>query len=292
MRGHERGVAPDAPPPRSTGWRPRYPARIPCGMVAGMDSMARQWDELARLNARYSIISTPDFESGESSSLEAFWASGREDLDRILSMLSLGITSRLTAVEIGCGIGRMTHALAARVVALDVSPEMITRARALGAELTNVEFMVGSGSDLAGVAEASADLVLAWFVLQHIPRPRVVLSYVNEAGRVLRPSGTAFLHMRTSRGAFDHALRWLERQLFYALPLPLRRALSARGDAHQDREFAARFRVWRGCAVRRRDVERVARASGLELVTAQPAGDGFTVFRMAKQAGISAAAAR
>lgn len=264
-------------------------------MVARMDSMARQWDELARLNARYSIISTPDFESGESSSLEAFWASGREELDRILSMLSLGDVSRLTAVEIGCGIGRMTRALAARfarVVALDVSPEMIYRARSLGAELTNVEFMVGSGSDLAGVAEASADLVLAWFVLQHIPRPRGVLSYVSEAGRVLRPAGTAFLHMRTSRGAFDHARRWLERKLFYALPLPLRRALSARGDAHQDREFAVRFRVWRGCCVRPRDVERAARASGLEMVTAQPAGDGFTVFRMAKRAAISAAAAR
>jgi ubiquinone/menaquinone biosynthesis C-methylase UbiE len=145
---------------------------------------------MARLNARYSIISTPEFEAGDASSLEAFWASGREELDRILAMLALGDTSTRTAVEIGCGIGRMTHALAGRfgrVVALDVSPEMIRRARDLGAGLANVQFMVGSGSDLSGVPDGEADFVLAWFVLQHIPRTRDVLRYVSEAGRVLRP---------------------------------------------------------------------------------------------------------
>lgn len=247
--------------------------------------MAQQWDELARLNARYSISSTPEFESGEASSLEAFWASGREELDRILAILAHEDTSRLTVVEIGCGIGRMTHALAARfrrVVALDVSPEMITRARALGKELTNVEFVTGSGSDLGAVPDGGADLVLAWFVLQHIPRTRDVLRYVSEAGRVLRPGGTAFLHMRTSRGAADHARRWLERRFFYLLPLPLRRALTSAGGTSQDRDFAARFRVWRGSAVRPRSVEQVAGNSGLRTVSADPAGEGFTVFRLAK----------
>lgn len=247
--------------------------------------MAQQWDEMARLNARYSIISTPEFEAGDGSSLEAFWASGREELDRIVSLLALGDTSTRNAVEIGCGIGRMTHALAerfARVVALDVSPEMIRRARALGAELGNVEFMVGSGSDLRGIPDASADFVLAWFVLQHIPHARDVLRYVSEAGRVLGPGGTAFLHMRTSRGTVDHARRWLERRLFYVLPLPLRRALGTRGGVSQEREFAARFRVWRGSPVRPRSVEQAARAAGLAVVSAEPAGDGFTVFRLTK----------
>lgn len=253
-----------------------------------MDSMARQWDELARLNARYSIISTPEFAAGDASSLEAFWASGREELDRILGMLALGDTSTRRAVEIGCGIGRMTHALAARfghVTALDVSPEMIQRARALGAGLTHVEFVVGSGSDLRGIPEGSTDFVLAWFVLQHVPRTRDVLRYVAEAGRVLRPGGTAFLHMRTSRGELDHARRWLERKLFYLLPLPLRRALDARGPVSQEREFAARFPVWRGSPVRPRSVVQVARAAGLTLVSAEPAGDDFTVFRLTRPAG-------
>jgi SAM-dependent methyltransferase len=257
-----------------------------------MDSMAQQWDELARLNARYSIISTPEFEAGEASSLEAFWASGREELDRILAMVTLGDTSTRTAVEIGCGIGRMTHALAARfarVVALDVSPEMIHRARDLGAGLANVEFVVGSGSDLSGVPDASADFVLAWFVLQHIPRTRDALRYVSEAGRVLRAGGTAFLHMRTSRDGVDHVRRWLERKLFYLLPLRLRLALGARGAVSREREFAARFRVWRGSPVRPRSVERVARAAGLAVVSAEPAGEDFTVFRLTKRAAAARA---
>lgn len=255
-------------------------------MVPAMDSMARQWDELARLNARYSISSTPEFEAGDASSLETFWASGREDVERILERLGLGDTSRLTAVEIGCGIGRMTHALAARfgrVVALDVSPEMIARARAQGSGLANVEFVVGSGSGLSGVPDGSADLVLAWFVLQHVPRTKDVLRYVTEAGRALGPGGTALLHMRTSAGTLDHLRRAVERRLFYVLPLPLRRAMTPRDAPAQDREFAARFRVWRGSAVRPESVRQVARAAGLQVVAAEPAGPGFTVFRLEKR---------
>jgi SAM-dependent methyltransferase len=155
---------------------------------------------------------------------------------------------------------------------------------------------VGSGSDLAGVPDHSADLVLAWFVLQHIPRTRDVLRYVAEAGRVLRPDGIAVLHMRTSRGAADHALRWLERRAFYALPMGLRRALTSRDAPAQDREFAARFRVWRGSAVRPGSVAQAARKSGLQVVSADPAGPGFTVFRLKKDAaaapGANASAVR
>src|SRR5262245_22339251 len=194
-----------------------------------MTTMRTQWDELARLNAEYSISSIAPFEAGDAAKTDAFWQSGRNETDRLLATLELGDTSRQTIVEIGCGVGRMTHALAARfgrVLALDVSAEMIARARELGGHLKHVEFRVGSGRDLSGIADASVDAVLAWFVLQHVPVPADVLNYVRETGRVLRPGGSALLHIQTSRDAVDHARRWLERRAFYALPLSLRRAVS------------------------------------------------------------------
>jgi trans-aconitate methyltransferase len=53
-------------------------------------------------------------------------------VDRLLAMFDLALAGTETVVEIGCAPGRLTRALsprAARVVALDVSEEMLAGAR-------------------------------------------------------------------------------------------------------------------------------------------------------------------
>jgi ubiquinone/menaquinone biosynthesis C-methylase UbiE len=159
---------------------------------------------------------------------------------------------------------------------------MIARARDHGARLGNAEFRVSSGRDLAGIGDASVDLVLAWFVLQHVPNSEDVLGYVRETGRVLRPGGKALLHLQTSRNAGDHARRWLERRLFYLLPLGMRLAMMSSGATSLEREFAARFPVWRGSFVRRSTAERVAREAGLTIVSAEQMTDRYTVYTLAR----------
>jgi SAM-dependent methyltransferase len=74
------------------------------------------------------------------------------------------------------------------VVAVDVSAQMIARARdRLQAE--NVTFQTGSGYDLAGLADASFDLVFSYIVFQHVPDRAAIQSYVREAHRVLKIGG-------------------------------------------------------------------------------------------------------
>lgn len=97
-------------------------------------------------------------------------------------------------VEVGCGPGRMTEALARRfdrVVALDVSPAMVARARAAVRD-ENVEFHVVSGEGLDGVPDAGADAIVCYLVLQHLPSARIVRAYLREFARVLAPAGEAF----------------------------------------------------------------------------------------------------
>jgi ubiquinone/menaquinone biosynthesis C-methylase UbiE len=96
----------------------------------------------------------------------------------------------------------MTGALAARfdhVVAVDVSPGMIARARE---EVTaaNVEFREVSGERLDGVADGSADVAVCYLVLQHLPSRRLVRAYVRELARVLRPGGEAFVQLPVLSG--------------------------------------------------------------------------------------------
>lgn len=108
----------------------------------------------------------------------------------------LGAPVAGTCVEIGCGAGRMTSALAARfrdVVAVDVSPAMIERAAA-AVDAPNVRFLV-SGRTLDGVPDGSADAVVCFGVFQHLPTHAHVQQMLREIARVLAPEGDAFVQL-------------------------------------------------------------------------------------------------
>ncbi len=108
-------------------------------------------------------------------------------------------------LEIGCGIGRFVRVLAPEVsyvTGLDLSREMIARARERCAGLTNVRLEVSSGRDLAGLGDASFDLVLAADVFPYLVQAGAELAarHIAEAGRVLRPGGTLAILNYSYRG--------------------------------------------------------------------------------------------
>jgi ubiquinone/menaquinone biosynthesis C-methylase UbiE len=100
-----------------------------------------------------------------------------------------------TCVEVGCGPGRMTRHLTARfdrVIALDVSPAMLAQARANAPE---AEFRLVPGEGLDGVDDATADVLVCYLVLQHLPTRAAVLGYLADFARVLAPHGEAFVQL-------------------------------------------------------------------------------------------------
>jgi SAM-dependent methyltransferase len=121
---------------------------------------------------------------------------GRTELEALFGRLGADPRGGM-CVEVGCGPGRMTAALAERfdhVLALDVSPEMLVQARAAVPD-KRVEFHTVSGERLDGVEDASADVLVCYLVLQHLPTRDVVLGYLSEFERVLSPSGEAFVQL-------------------------------------------------------------------------------------------------
>lgn len=154
-------------------------------------TMQEFWDERADEEAFYFVDNRLHYGDPD---LEAFWAGGREDLDRFLERLGVSIRPTDDVVEIGCGVGRITRVLAARsasVRALDVSGRMLALAREHNSLLENVAWIQGDGSSLTGVGNESADVCFSHVVFQHIPDPEITLGYVREMGRVLRPGGWA-----------------------------------------------------------------------------------------------------
>jgi len=149
------------------------------------------WDRRARESPFFFVDSRLDYRTPD---LPAFWAQGERDLARLLSQARVRVTAADTVVEVGCGVGRLTRPLSARVarvLAVDVSHEMLAVAREHSPERHNVTWLLGDGESLSGVDDGSADACVSHVVFQHIPDPAVTLGYVREMGRVLRPGGWA-----------------------------------------------------------------------------------------------------
>jgi ubiquinone/menaquinone biosynthesis C-methylase UbiE len=119
---------------------------------------------------------------------------GKAELDALFGRLGADPRGG-TCVEVGCGPGRMTRHLTERfdrVLALDVSPAMLDQARA---NAPAAEFRLVSGEGLDGVEDAVADVLVCYLVLQHLPRRELVLRFLSEFARVLKPDGQAFVQL-------------------------------------------------------------------------------------------------
>jgi ubiquinone/menaquinone biosynthesis C-methylase UbiE len=133
-----------------------------------------------------------------------------------------------SALDLGCGIGRFSAALAPRLRAvhgIDISPKMIAAARRRCAHLANVRFSRSSGHDLSRFADASFDLVLAADSFPYIYQggPDLVAIHFLEIARVLRPGGDFVLlnfSYRASRQADRRDVQRLCRTFGLQLAVP------------------------------------------------------------------------
>lgn len=153
--------------------------------------MGSFWDRRARENPYYFIDNRLPYRDTD---VERFWRNGESDLALILDALDVELSADDTVLELGCGMGRMTRAIASRteeVIAVDVSKEMLALAREHNPQLANVRWRLGDGISLAGIPDWSVDVCLSFIVLQHIPDPSVTLGYIREMGRILRIGGWA-----------------------------------------------------------------------------------------------------
>lgn len=136
------------------------------------------------------------------------------------------------ALEIGCGTGDFTRHLASRasrVVALDLSPEMIRVARTRVPAGANVEFVLADASTWA-MPEGAFDVIACLNTLHHLSLPAIV----PRMRQALRPGGTLLLLDVLDRAALGYlplnALAAAYRSLFRpAVPPELRRAYAAHG---------------------------------------------------------------
>ena len=152
--------------------------------------MKEDWDRRALENARYYVDTARDnwtdaefFQSGE--------ATVAEEVDTDLTNICQGRDPQsMRVLEIGCGAGRVTRALARRfgeVHGVDVSGEMIKLAKQALQGYENVFLYQNNGKDLSLIPGRDFDFAFSCIVFQHIPSREIILNYVREVWRLLRP---------------------------------------------------------------------------------------------------------
>lgn len=161
------------------------------------ERMRAEWNERAREDAHYFVAFGRRDQDDEE-----FFATAADLVRELESELKrlpgdVPVSSR-RALEIGCGPGRLMRPLSrhfGEIHGIDVSDEMIERARRKLAGIPHAQAHHASGSDLSRFGNNYFDFVYSYAVFQHIPSAEVVFSYLRETVRVLKPGGIARLQI-------------------------------------------------------------------------------------------------
>ena len=149
-----------------------------------------KWNKWAIKDARYAVLSLKkkvitDKDIDETGLLEY-----KKYVEPILPLVN-----KNKALEVGCGIGRLTQYLVKdfkTVTALDISPNMIEIAKTRA----NADYLVGDGENYS-LPDNTYDFAFSYIVFQHMQTKKLVRNNFKEIIRVLKKGGIAKIHIGT-----------------------------------------------------------------------------------------------
>jgi SAM-dependent methyltransferase len=103
------------------------------------------------------------------------------------------------ALEVGCGPGRLMRPMSrhfGEIHGVDISDEMLKRAREVLRDIPYAQVHLTPESDLRMFANDWFDFVYSYAVFQHIPSREIILNYLDEMARVLKPAGILCCQLR------------------------------------------------------------------------------------------------
>jgi len=155
------------------------------------ERMRADWNQRAREDAHYYVAF-----GGRDQDEEGFDATAADVLPclefELKRFSKSGNRRSWRALEIGCGPGRLMKPLSryfGEIHGVDVSDEMIRIARRRLSGVPHAHVHATNGASLAQFADDSFEFVYSYAVFQHIPSRDVVLEYMRETARVLKPGG-------------------------------------------------------------------------------------------------------
>jgi 2-polyprenyl-3-methyl-5-hydroxy-6-metoxy-1,4-benzoquinol methylase len=195
------------------------PGRIDCDGTPEQlrqlfDHIQHNWQEMGDSDPYYSVLVAPEhFGAPSQEVIHRFFQTGFGDVDRFLKTLErndLHLPSHATCLEFGCGLGRITRALAPHfnnVVAVDISATHLALAEKHAREdgVQGIEWTHLVSVDALDTLP-QVDAIFSLIVLQHNPPP-VINRIVRQFARILKPGGIAYFQVPTYRLGYTFDLQ-------------------------------------------------------------------------------------
>jgi ribosomal protein L11 methylase PrmA len=126
-----------------------------------LQELQKNWNEFAQIDPLWAIITWPE-KKGNKWDVEEFFSLGVHDIEAVMNHASsLGIIrQRRRALDFGCGVGRITQALARHfeeVCGIDIAPAMIELAKQYNRYGEKCRYYVNNTDDLTLFTDSSFD---------------------------------------------------------------------------------------------------------------------------------------
>ena len=168
-----------------------------------IDEASRNWTDLGEGDPLWVVLTDPD-KKGNRWKVDEFFATGRSEIQNLYQRVeAAGLTiSPGRGLDFGCGVGRLTQALAERFAAVDgvdISASMIRHAESFQRVPDRVKYHLNVRSDLKAFPSAQYDFICSLIALQHTP-PHFQRRYIADFVRLLKPGGCACFQTIHARG--------------------------------------------------------------------------------------------
>jgi len=195
-----------------------------------LEKLKDEWEALARNDALGAIL-TDQSKAGGKWQLDEFMATGEAEVIKVLEHLrQLGHEPDFggAALDFGCGVGRLTQALARRFascVGVDISQEMVDQAGRLN-QFGHCRYIVNADRRLP-FRDGEFGFIYCNIVLQHVPR-RFAVEYLGEFVRILGPGGVLVFGVQDSFAMPDLSTRVTRIRQILRIRSRIKRALGSR----------------------------------------------------------------
>lgn len=154
--------------------------------------LEKSWNYLGDRDPLWAILTDPEKKT-QKWRADKFFGTGVAEIDSLMRYASsVGANiPRKRALDFGCGVGRLTQALADHfdeVWGVDIAASMIKSANEYNRHGNRCHYHLNQTPDLTAFPDDSFDLVCSFITLQHI-EPQYSSNYLREFIRILAPHG-------------------------------------------------------------------------------------------------------
>jgi SAM-dependent methyltransferase len=229
-----------------------------------------EWETNARFDAKWAVLSLVDRLGCWDE--QTFFRIGVGEVDEVFAFLKrnrIELPVLKTCLDFGCGVGRITQALASRfekVVGIDISPSMLEHANSYRLKMANTTYVLSKTPELERTLGRNRfDLIYSNITLQHLDCT-LQKQYIRQFARILKSNGLAIFQIPSQGPRGASASVFASKILLGLRSVRPRSFFSLISNSFRSRVPPWRVRMELN-VLPEAEVESVAAKEGLELLT-------------------------